>query len=135
MFIRSKLEHSAVVWDSGITQEERDDLERIQKSAVKVISKDLYEDYEKTLEILNMKTLNQRRKEMCLKFAKNCLKNEKVRSIFPVNNQSKRTRNTEQYRVNFAKTKRYANSTVPSLQRLLNIDEQQKKIALRKYGS
>ena len=81
-----------------------------------------------------MKTLNQRRKEMCLKFAKNCLKNEKVRSIFPVNNQSKRTRNTEQYRVNFAKTKRYANSTVPSLQRLLNTDEQQKKIALRKYG-
>ena len=45
MFIRSKLEHSAVVWGSSITQEESDDLERIQKSAVKVIIKNNYEDY------------------------------------------------------------------------------------------
>ena len=28
--IRSKLEHSSVVWNSGITQDEREDLERIQ---------------------------------------------------------------------------------------------------------
>ena len=37
MFIRSKLEHSSVVWNSGLTQDEREDLERIQKAAVKVI--------------------------------------------------------------------------------------------------
>ena len=50
MFIRSKLEHSSVVWGSSITQEENDDLERIQKAAVKVILKDSYEvfKYEET---------------------------------------------------------------------------------------
>ena len=77
MFVRSKLEPSAVVWGSAITQEERDDLERIQKTAVKVISKNIFGDYEKTLEALNMETLSKRRKEMSLKFAKSCVNKTK----------------------------------------------------------
>ena len=133
MFVRSKLEHSAVVWGSALTQEEKDDLERIQKAAVKVISKNLYSDYEKTLEMLNMKTLNQRRDELSLKFAKNCLKNEKVKSFFPINNHSRITRNPEKFKVNFANTKRYGNSTIPYLQRSLNKDEQKKKQQLKKF--
>ena len=134
MFVRSKLEHSAVVWGSAITQEENDDLERIQKAAVKVISKNLYEDYEKTLDFLNMKTLSKRRKDMSLKFAKNCLKNDKVKSFFPINELKRITRNPEKFKVNFAKTKRYGNSTIPTLQRLLNSDEQQNKNAFRRFG-
>ena len=84
MFIRSKLEHSSVVWHSGITQDERDDLERIQRAAVKVITGNSFEDYDKALRWLNMETLNQRRKDLCLKFAKRCLKNYKVKSFFSI---------------------------------------------------
>ena len=82
-----------------------------------------------------MKTLSQRRNEMSLKFAKNCLKIEKVKSFFPINILNRRTRNPEKFKVNFAKTKRYGSSTIPTLQRLLNYDEQEKKKLLRKYGS
>ena len=85
MFIRSKLEHSSVVWSSGLTQEESDDLERIQKTAVKVMIGKHYEDYTKGLESLNMKALVQRRHVLGLKFAKSCLKNEKVKNFFPLN--------------------------------------------------
>ena len=85
MFIRSKLEHSSVVWSSGLTQEESDDLEGIQKAAVKVMTGRHYEDYEKGLESPNMKTLVQRRQVLGLKFAKSCLKNEKVKNFFPLN--------------------------------------------------
>ena len=93
MFIRSKLEHSSVVWGSGITQDEKDDLERIQKAAVRVILRNRNAEYEKALECLNMKTLKQRRHDLSLKFARSCLKTEKVKTIFPLNlTNSKNTR-------------------------------------------
>ena len=39
LFIRSILEQSATVWHSYITEENKSDLERIQKSAVRIILK------------------------------------------------------------------------------------------------
>ena len=35
--------------------------------------------------MLNLQTLDQRRKTLCLKFARKCLINEKVRNFFPKN--------------------------------------------------
>ena len=134
MFIRSKLEHSAVVWGSGITQEESDDLERIQKTAVKVITRNSYENYEKALEDLNMKKLSQRRLDFSLKFAKSCLKNDKVKNFFPMNYKNRITRHQEKFKVNFARTKRYQNSTIPAFQRILNTEELKQKNLLRSFG-
>ena len=37
LFVRSHLEQSATVWHSSLTQDNRDDLERVQKSALKII--------------------------------------------------------------------------------------------------
>ena len=81
-----------------------------------------------------METLSKRRKEMSLKFAKSCVKNEKVKSFFPINIQNRITRNPEKFKVNFARTKRYGNLTIPTMQRLMNNEELKKKISLRKYG-
>ena len=46
LFLRSILEQLCVVWHSSITEEEINDLERVQRVACKVILKDRYEDYE-----------------------------------------------------------------------------------------
>ena len=46
LFVRSLLEQSATVWHSSLTEENSDDLERVQKSAVKIILGDGYIDYE-----------------------------------------------------------------------------------------
>ena len=79
-------------------------MEGIQKAAVKVMTGRHYEDYEKGLESPNMKTLVQRRQVLGLKFAKSCLKNEKVKNFFPLNwKQNKNTRNPEKFKVNFAR--------------------------------
>ena len=100
-----------------------------------MITRNRYEDYEKSLECLNMKTLHQRRHDLSLKFAKTCLKHEKVRNFFPLNfKNEKNTRNHEPFKVNFANRKRYQSSTIPSMQRLLNNDEIMKKKILRKFG-
>ena len=82
-YIRSVLEQSAVVWHSGLTVKNRRDLERVQKAAVRVILKAKYTTYKEGLRKFKIETLDQRREQVCLKFAQNCLKNEKVRNFFP----------------------------------------------------
>ena len=47
LFVRSQLEQSAVVWHSSLSSENRADLERVQKSAVKIIMGDQYKGYKK----------------------------------------------------------------------------------------
>ena len=97
--------------------------------------KDKYESYEKALELLNMKTLYDRRQALSFNFAKRCLKTDKVKHFFPIKqNNSKGTRNHEILIVNFATTKRYLNSSIPTLQRVLNHHELKKKRFLRRIG-
>ena len=52
--IRSKLEQSSVVWHSSITQKCEDNLERVKKSAFKVILGDRYVSYANALKVLNL---------------------------------------------------------------------------------
>ena len=49
LFVRSLLEQSATLWHSSLTEENSNDLERVQKSAVKVILGTKYKKYEKIL--------------------------------------------------------------------------------------
>ena len=53
LFIRSLLEQSATVWHSSLTDENTNDLERVQKSAVRIILGDKYIGYTKSLEKLD----------------------------------------------------------------------------------
>ena len=45
LIIRSMLEQSAVGWHSSLTEEKRKDLERVQRSALKVILGERYVKY------------------------------------------------------------------------------------------
>ena len=82
-FVRSNLEFSSTVWHSSLTVTERQDLERIQKAAVKVIMGNDYDNYTQALSNLKMKSLNKRREDMALKFAKKSLENEHFSKLFP----------------------------------------------------
>ena len=84
-FIRSRLEYASTVWHNSLTVSNRNDIERIQKSAMKVIFKDDYQSYEKSLKVLKMEKLHERRERLSLSFAKKCLKHEKFSSMFPIN--------------------------------------------------
>ena len=52
-FVRSILEQSCVIWYSSITEEDREDLERVQKNACRNILKEKYLNYE--LSLLSLK--------------------------------------------------------------------------------
>ena len=65
-YIRSILEQSCTVWNSGLTEENVKDIERVQKSALKLILAEKYLSYENALNILELETLADRRKILCL---------------------------------------------------------------------
>ena len=66
----------------SLTAKNRRALERVQKCAVRVILKGKYSNYEDGLKMLKIDTLDTRRNELCLRVAKNCLKNDKVKTMF-----------------------------------------------------
>ena len=121
-FIRSKLEQSSSVWHSSLSKINVSDLERVQKSACKLILKERYIGYEDSLRKLNIDSLCERREKLMLKFAKKGLKSVQFRKLFPVKKQihKMKTRNPKKFVVNNACTERYSKSSVPAMQRLLN---------------
>ena len=122
LYIRSLLEQNVAAWNYAITQEECEDIERVQKVAVKIILKDDYSNYEESLTLVRLEKLQFRKRQLCLKFAKKCLNNEKTAAMFPVNPSyiSDLTRYSGKKKVNFAHTDRLMYSAIPALQRLLN---------------
>ena len=97
------------------------DLERVQKNALKIILKDQYISYDNALNAVGLDCLIDRREQLCLKFAKACLKNENLKDMFPLNEDSHQdTRQREVFKVTFAHTDRLKDSSIPYMQRLLN---------------
>ena len=122
LFIRSILEQSAVVWHSSLSQENSEDLERVQKTAVRIILSDKYNGYENGLAHLGLETLENRREQLCLTFARKCTKIDKLKHIFPLKEKRHimKTRKPEKFKVYKANHERYKNSAIIYMQKLLN---------------
>jgi hypothetical protein len=84
-----------------------------------------YKSYKEGLAQLGIETLSERRDNLCLNFALKCVKNEKMKAMFPVNEKfhSMNTRNEEKYKVQFANTGRLQKSSIIYMQKLLNENE------------
>ena len=122
LFVRSQLEQSAVVWHSSLTEEDKANLERVQKSALKIMMRGKYISYEQALADLGILSLDERRENLCLNFARKCLKNDKSKHMFPMNEKEHemKTRNHEIYKVQHANTGRLQKSPLIYMQKLLN---------------
>ena len=101
------------------------DIESDQKSAMKVILKENYVDYEQSLKLLDLESLHDRRERLCLRFARKCLKMENFKKLFPVRklNHEMIKRKTEKYLIKHINTERYMKSAIPAMQRALNKEE------------
>ena len=82
----------------------------------------MYISYTSALEMCGLESLFMRRKKRCLDFARKCLKHPKMRKLFPLNPETSgyELRKKELFKVNFAHTTSYKQSTIPYCQRLLN---------------
>ena len=119
---RSKLEQACVLWHSSLTQENTEDLERTQKTFTKLVLQEKYINYEEALIQLNLNSLAERRRHLCLKFAQSGEKHGTLTDLFTKNdkNHDMKMRKSETYKVNFANTERYRKSSVVYLQSELN---------------
>ena len=121
LFIRSLLEYCSVVFHSSLTLENVQDLERIKKTALRVILKDAYEDYQSALLLCGLGTLHARRESRCLDFALKCVDHPRNARFFPLQHVPPyELMKTEKFVVNFAKGSIYKKSAIPQLQRMLN---------------
>ena len=118
LFCRSVLEQSCVVWGTSLNQENKNDLERTQKTFCKLVLKEKYKNYENAILKLNLDTLENRRKELILRFAKNGIKKNTLNDKKHEMNK----RSNEKYAVDFAFTDRMKNGSVITMQKLLNED-------------
>lgn len=116
------LEQSATVWHSSLSQENSNDLERVQKSTTKIILNQGNIPYNQRLAKLGLETLSSRREYLCLTFAKKCVKNIKTSHMFPkkFKKHKMNTRFSEEFKVEFANTKRMKKSPIIYMQNLLN---------------
>jgi hypothetical protein len=122
LFIRRLLEQSATVWHSSLTQENVDDMKKVQHSNVEIILGDKYMGYKKSLDKLEMETLHERREQLCLNFAKACVKNPIFKIMFPktMKTHQMETRNPYIFIVEHANTERFRKSSIIYMQHLLN---------------
>ena len=78
LFVRSLLEQTSELCHSSLTQENIEDLERVQKSAAKIIIKNKYTSYNEALNMLELDTLENRREQLCLQLAQKSTKHPKL---------------------------------------------------------
>ena len=129
LYIRSVTEYCSTVFHSRLTDADSDKLERIQKTCLKVILGDMYIDYSSSLEMTGLDTLWDRRLKRFLNFSLKSVKHPRNGRLFPLadTNPSYRIRNKEIFKVNFAHTSAYRDSTIPFCQRQLNQSFSEKK--------
>ena len=92
-----------------------------------------YTTYKNALHELNMESLEKRREILCLRFARNCLKNEKVKKLFPLKNSDHKMtkRKEEKFKMKNIKTKRLQVSALPYMRKLLNKEAMEKANILK----
>ena len=119
--IRSLCEMACQVFHSGLTKKQSNDIESIQKKALKIILGEHYLGYEEACTLLSAEPLADRRESLCLTFVKRAVKSGLHTDIFSPTISSCKTRSKnnllKEYHCN---TKRYYNSPLVYLSRVYN---------------
>ena len=93
------MENTCSVWHHSLSEENEHDMERVQKTALKIILGMQYKSYENALYLLQMKTLKERRNYLTEKFAEKCLNVKQMKHLFPMQEKihNMNTRNGDTY--------------------------------------
>ena len=119
--IRSLLEFSAPVWHSSLSGEDRLKIERVQKSAFRIILSEKYNSYNTALKLLHMDSLFSRRNKLCQKFAMKSQKHTKFSKWFkPKVNKSTHRGHSTKFHNLFSRTKRFEKSPINFRIKILN---------------
>ena len=116
---RSVLEYSSAIFGPMLTKYQSNEIERFQKRCLKCMF-GYDKSYRELLEISGLPTLEERRNNAIVKFARKTAKNENYRHLFPLNESTKNLRNTKLYKEEFARTERLYKSPLFKFRRIMN---------------
>ena len=118
--VRSILEFAVPVWNNSITIAEQEGIERVQKSALRIILGRNYESYDQALLETELETLEVRRFKLCLNFARKAEAHPKHKNWFVKKPQTKTRDKNGKYLNGFTRTERLKRSPIHYLTQLLN---------------
>ena len=116
--IRCLCEIACPAWNGALTKSDCKQIERIQKMALRIILGAEYDNYEAALERLDIETLEKRRKDICVKFAKSIEKSDKFSNWLQPT--ARATKTSVRYFIPHVRTKAYQTSPLIYLTELLN---------------
>ena len=117
--IRAILEFGAPAWDGALTKRDSLRLERVQRTALKIIFACKWDSYTKFLISKNIEKLAKRRKKLALNFAKKSVRHKKFKDWFETNENLNIFSKTL-YKPTISRTANLKKSPIPHLTRLLN---------------
>ena len=123
MYIRPLLEFGTPVWSSSLTNNQSNDLERVQKRALRMITYPSSDHYNDLLRTYDLDSLEDRRILILTRFAKSLLVSTRHRHLLPQTRNAlsgRNLRNAQQLHIPLTRTQRYKQSTIPFAVRLLN---------------
>ena len=121
--VRSVLELAVPAWNAALSQVEKKDIERVQKTALHIILGDSYHSYVNALDIVKLETLEARRHKLCLKFARKAAAHPKHSNWFRLNMNTVNTRQEKPlYCPVYSNHDRFDRSPLAYLTNLLNDD-------------
>ena len=122
-FIRPVVEYAVPVWHPGLTLAQSNQIELVQKRALRLIMGPSYSSYQDALASTKLTSLETRRIQLCHKFARAITKSTYFSSWFPLKQQYNDTRScrkNSRYHTVRCRTERYRKSPIPFLTNLLN---------------
>ena len=81
--VRGILEYCSTVWHSSLTEADSNDIERVQKAAMRLIMGNNYQGYKEALRHMNLDSLKDRREKMALQFIKKIFETRNILQIIP----------------------------------------------------
>ena len=118
--VRSVLEYSTPVWHPGLTVQQSQQIERVQNVCLQIIQGDNYKTNSEGRTKLGLQKLEDRRKDICLKFGLKSLGHPNHQKWFVQNTQETNLRNQSKLKPTVHRTARYQNSPIPYLTQIIN---------------
>ena len=123
-YVRPIIEYGDVVWHSGLTDKQANDLKRIPKRACRtILGFKNYTTYLDALDSCGLNSLHDRMGDHCFKFANGLADNERTKHLMPptrIKIHGRNLRNKNHLSELLCKTKRFHQSPIPFYVKLVN---------------
>ena len=120
LFVHQSLEFAAPLWSTGLTQHNKNKIERIQAQVTDLIIGPNQLSYPERLRELDLCDLEGRRQKLTKNFCYKMIKDDRFKFLFP--KKQSVTRSRRKYIEPICKTSRFKSSAIPSFIAMLNND-------------